>query len=318
MIPRHYRSRPGFTLIELLVVIAIIAVLIALLLPAVQAAREAARRAQCVNNLKQIGLAMHNYVESRGALPGADMVFNVTELSALSQVLPYLEQSPVYNSINFAFNYQDPNNTTVMMTTISGFICPSDMSDPLPALGGQTNYMANMGSNIVWQAAIGPNASLPPPNGVFYGDSATTFAAITDGLSNTTFYSERVLADGNNAIVSPIADVFFSPAFPTTPDQAMQMCQAVEHHQPGQPVPAVHGRALVVRPAHLPARHAARLALLRVLHRPPRGDAAEQPPPGRGQRALRRRLGQVRQGLGQPAKLACAGHALGGRGHQLG
>jgi prepilin-type N-terminal cleavage/methylation domain-containing protein/prepilin-type processing-associated H-X9-DG protein len=226
MISRH--SRSGFTLIELLVVIAIIAVLIALLLPAVQAAREAARRAQCVNNLKQIGLAMHNYVESRGALPGADMVFNVTELSALTMVLPYLEQTTVYNSVNFAFNYQDPNNTTAMYTIVNGFICPSDMSDPLPALGGQTNYMANMGSNIVWQASIGPNAGMPPPNGVFHGDSATTFAAITDGLSNTTFYSERVLADGNNAIVSPIADVFFSPAFPTTPDQAMQLCQALD------------------------------------------------------------------------------------------
>ena len=221
------RRRSGFTLIELLVVIAIIAVLIALLLPAVQAAREAARRMQCVNNLKQIGLALHNYVESPSALPGADMVFNLTELSALSQVLPFLEQSSVYNSINMAFSYQDPNNATAMMTVINGFICPSDLPDPIPSLGGQTNYMANMGSGIVWQAAIGPNAGLPQPNGVFYGNSATTFAAITDGLSNTTFYSERVLADGNNAIVSPIADVFFSPGFPTTPDDAMQQCQAV-------------------------------------------------------------------------------------------
>ncbi len=224
----HRRS--GFTLIELLVVIAIISVLIALLLPAVQAAREAARRAQCVNNLKQIGLGLHNYFESRNALPGADMVYNSanpTELSALSQVLPYLEQSSVYNSINCDFSYQDPNNLTAMMTVINGFICPSDLPDAIPSLGGQTNYMANMGSGIVWQAAIGSNAGLPQPNGVFYGDSATTFAAITDGLSNTTFFSERVLADGNNAIVSPIADVFFSPGFPTTPDDAMQQCLAV-------------------------------------------------------------------------------------------
>ena len=84
-----------------------------------------------------------------------------------------------------------------------------------------------------WEAAssgrpsIGPNVGLPPPNGVFYGNSATTFAAITDGLSNTTFFSERVLADGNNAIVSPIADVFFSPGSPLTPDDALQQCQAV-------------------------------------------------------------------------------------------
>ena len=224
--------RSAFTLIELLVVIAIIAVLIALLLPAVQAAREAARRMQCTNNLKQIGLAMHNYQESRGCLPGADMVFNVTELSALSMVLPYLEQTSIYNAINFDFPYADPNNNpfpndTVRMTVLSGFICPSDLPSPIPSLGGQTNYMANMGSWIVWQSAIGPNAGLANPNGIFYANSATTFAAITDGLSNTTLYSERVLADGNNAIVSPIADVFFSPLAPTTIDDAVADCQAV-------------------------------------------------------------------------------------------
>jgi prepilin-type N-terminal cleavage/methylation domain-containing protein/prepilin-type processing-associated H-X9-DG protein len=222
------KRRSGFTLIELLVVIAIIAVLIALLLPAVQAAREAARRIQCTNNLKQLGVALHNYQESRGVLPGADMVFNVTELSALTNILPYLEQGNIYNSVNCAFSYQDPTNYTAMYTVVNGFICPSDLPSAVPSLGAQTNYMANMGSGIVWQSAIGPNVGMPQPNGVFYGDSATTFAAITDGLSNTTFYSERVLADGNNSVVSPIADVFFSPLAPTTPDQAMQMCQAVD------------------------------------------------------------------------------------------
>jgi prepilin-type processing-associated H-X9-DG protein len=122
----------------------------------------------------------------------------------------------------------NPNNTTAMYTVVSQFVCPSDYSDPLPSLGGQTNYMADMGSGIVWQAPVGPNMGMPAPNGVFHGDVSTKFAAITDGLSNTGFFSERVLADGNNAIISPIADVFFSPGAPTSPDDAYQQCQAVD------------------------------------------------------------------------------------------
>jgi prepilin-type processing-associated H-X9-DG protein len=156
------------------------------------------------------------------------MVFNVTELSALTMLLPFMEQGTVYNSVNFAFSYQDLNNTTAMNSMIRSFVCPSDADNPLPALGAQTNYMADMGSGIVWQAPIGPNMGMPAPNGVFHGDSATKFAAITDGLSNTGFFSERVMADGNNAIVSPVSDVFFSAAAPTTPDDAYQLCQAVD------------------------------------------------------------------------------------------
>src|SRR5690348_4939544 len=102
----------GFTLIELLVVIAITAVLIALLLPAVQSAREAGRRIQCVNNLKQIGIAVHNYHDRVGALPGAELVHNGSSFSALSHMIPGLEQSTVYNSINFSLANGDPANTT--------------------------------------------------------------------------------------------------------------------------------------------------------------------------------------------------------------
>ena len=137
------RSLRGFTLIELLVVIAIIAVLIALLLPAVQSAREAARRAQCTNNLKQIGLAMHNYNTANNTFPpGTSATFNPLNVnnggslcmawsswSAQSLMLPYLEQTPIYNAANFMLDpINDPQgyNTTAFFTKINAFLCPSD------------------------------------------------------------------------------------------------------------------------------------------------------------------------------------------------
>ena len=203
-----------------------------------------------------------------------------------------------------------------MYTVVNGFVCPSDLPSTVPSLGAQTNYMANMGSGIVWQSAIGPNVGLPQPNGVFYGDSATTFAAITDGLSNTTFYSERVLADGNNSIVSPIADVFFSPAFPTTPDQAMQMCQAVDITNLGNQFPLFMGAPWLCG-QHIflhvtPPNSRSCGFFISLAGR----DAAQQPPSRRREHALRRRVGQVRQGLGQSLGLACSGNSQRRRGYQ--
>ncbi|WP_165220197.1 DUF1559 family PulG-like putative transporter [Aquisphaera insulae] len=213
-------QRRGFTLIELLVVIAIIAVLIALLLPAVQSAREAARRAQCVNNLKQIGLAIHNYHSSTNAVPWGDGPW-WNEWSAHTLLLPYIEQGPLYNAINFGDGYPTftpdwvagaPYNTTVTYAKVAAFLCPSD-DDRLTGAFGHNNYMANSGSAP--NSCYGGNAGTPAWNGpsagpfIFssdpyhlgggtYGGSSISMASITDGLSNTAAFSERVKAIGSN------------------------------------------------------------------------------------------------------------------------
>lgn len=221
------RRRSGFTLVELLVVIAIIGILVALLLPAVQAAREAARRTQCLNNLKQIGLALHNYHDTYKVFPfGQGGTAN--RYSALSLMLPFMEQAPLHSQIDFNYAPTAPVNDAARLTELSTFRCPSDLRNPQPQMGGATNYMANKGAGIVWQTATGPNAGLPDPNGVLFFGSSTRMADILDGTSNTAAFSERVVADGSNAIVSPLADVFFHPGSPTTPDQAKQMCDALD------------------------------------------------------------------------------------------
>src|SRR4051794_22241931 len=153
------RPQRGFTLIELLVVIAIIAVLIALLLPAVQAAREAARRSQCVNNLKQLGLALANYHDTVGCFPpgGSDMNIGCQQYSPLVMILPQMEQTPVFNAYNFTLvnggtgggacfaGGNAGQNTTCHRITIATLVCPSDQ-DRLTNVDGRSNYCANFGT----------------------------------------------------------------------------------------------------------------------------------------------------------------------------
>ncbi len=216
-------ARSGFTLIELLVVISIIGVLVALLLPAVQAARAAARRTQCMNNLKQVGLALANYQQQIGSLPSGYLsqwdAFANKETGPgwgwASLVLPFLEQGNVANNINFSVNISAPTNQTVRIHLISAYICPEGgMPDTWIAENGEmwiyggTLYSARVpicgvaGSNYVGVFGIGePGVD---GEGVFFRGSAIEPRNITDGLSQTLAVGERTvnLSTGMEAAIS--------------------------------------------------------------------------------------------------------------------
>lgn len=224
----HSRRR-GFTLIELLVVIAIIAVLIALLLPAVQQAREAARRTQCKNNLKQLGLALHNYHDTYNKLPTASLG---SRFSVHAVVLPYLEQSNVFNQINFNLLPLDPANDPVRLMNLPAFLCPSDI-DGLPAnAGGRNNYWVNVGTNLINTVpstdSSNVNFGMPPQNGPMVSQKYQDFGKISDGLSNTVAMSEKRLGDGSNGISTPETDHFQPGTHPATADEALNDCRSFD------------------------------------------------------------------------------------------
>jgi prepilin-type N-terminal cleavage/methylation domain-containing protein/prepilin-type processing-associated H-X9-DG protein len=233
--PPRSRSRLGFTLIELLVVITIIAVLIALLLPAVQAAREAARRAQCSNNLKQIGLALHNYHSTNDCFPpGALLAWNVgsrkfsadEDFSAHARLLAFMEQQPLYNAANFGIScFNDAAsvhiNGTVVAARLNSFLCPScpspgwnllDTSLAAPAPGN--NYFASVGSGMEYSGQQTAN----PPNGIFQHIETTgqvvAISQVSDGTSNTVAFGEWKTGTGLATTVTPDRDIVFVGQLP--------------------------------------------------------------------------------------------------------
>lgn len=238
----------GFTLVELLVVIAIIGILIALLLPAVQAARESGRRTQCNNNLHQIGLALMQYEGAMRTLPfgkgGSYANCPVyARWSSLALILPQMEQTPLYESIDFKFppetpgmagvvNFMPPwvnpggQNAAASRTLVSEFLCPSDVGVPTD-WPGQNNYVANQGSWLcdrtsqpAGPADTNPNETNP---GVMFLRSGIKLAQIRDGQSQTCLFSEHRRGEGTP---NPQTDMFIIP-HQTTLDGTYTTCQSI-------------------------------------------------------------------------------------------
>ncbi len=248
----------GFTLIELLVVISIIGVLIALLLPAVQAAREAARRAQCTNNLKQMGIALQNYHDSLGAFPpgyvsgfdrnGAD---TGPGWGWAAMILPQMEQGNLFNSINFSLPIEEPANGTVRLVGIQAFLCPSDTVKPIWT-ATQHDLMGK---------PVAPICDVSPSNyigmygttepgvdgvGIFSRNSKIAIRDITDGTSQTIIVGERShhLCEATWVGAVTNASLFPSPGSPAPPvvDNAsgMVLGHSGDRNGPGAPTSYVN------------------------------------------------------------------------------
>lgn len=236
----------GITLVELLVVVAIIGLLIGLALPAVQGAREAARRAQCANNLKQMGVAINAFESQNGYFPPAAPPsypengewYIGRDVSVHAQVLPFLDQRALYDSINHSLGSDqgsEPENITVQGTRLEVFVCPSESSWVASSFPGPNSYRVNIGpSPYYWvgnMLVTDPPVQLADGLGAFRFGPPTKPSDFTDGLSLTTFLSERRMGDGRSESFSPTRDYWgigLSKRLPFPPfETILPLCQAL-------------------------------------------------------------------------------------------
>ena len=237
--PSH-KTKSAFTLVELLVVIAIIGILVGLLMPAVQAARESARRAHCTDNLKQLGLAFHNYHDTLGQFPPAYVIQpggggNNGSPDPQTRdagpgwawgmlLLPYMEQQPLHDSFNKSLPCWNSANAVPARTVLNGFLCPSASGERSPmkvinssgsvlATFGRSHYVANVGQEEPWGTTLDDYQSVA--DGPLYRNSPTRTADVTDGLSNTVFLGEHhpVLSSKTWVGVVPGAAVCPTPRY---------------------------------------------------------------------------------------------------------
>jgi prepilin-type N-terminal cleavage/methylation domain-containing protein len=245
---RRSAKSAAFTLVELLVVIAIIGVLVALLLPAVQSAREAARRTQCLNNFKQLGVALQNYASAEKHLPPGSLAKTYPDQpshpqtfyrwSSLAHLLPYLENQSVRDLLDLSLPLYLPGagypvadkNKPGVAQVLREFLCPSDVGQPVKSQWGPTNYVACAGS--------GAGGGTPfETDGVFYVNSTTTFAKLSDGSSHTAAMSESLLGedtqlDANSGFgaVTPERSYKFTLGFSAVADLTDTRCNGTKSY----------------------------------------------------------------------------------------
>ena len=265
MMERRTRRRRAFTLIELLVVIAVIAVLIALLLPAVQQAREAARRTQCLNNLKQIGIALHNYHDAFTTFPPGRMQPYFGNLSGTGAgecwsgavavhtfLLPFLDQQNIYEQIDFEqyrvrFSTPNcPNNANLYNIPLPIFQCPSDPGHVQSVASNSYRYNMGVtscagspynddGTNVQPHSVNCANELYGPPGGMFHDRGGVMVSQVIDGASSTVMFSERTIGDNNNSVFSPGGGDLYRPVGKDpnhTTASLLQECQNIDPATP--------------------------------------------------------------------------------------